>query len=296
MNPLLAAVAAVTALSGLWLFAAGLRPVPEDQVRRSADRLRHQLHGLRGTTPAQRRKRAVLAAAMGAGALVWLFTGWILAVVALPAAAAGLPILLQTSSERSGIARLEAMSDWTRDLSGVIGAGIGIEQAIRASLTTAPQPIRTEVGRLVARLQARWNTEDALRAFADDIDDSTGDLIAAALILGAQRRGAQLASVLTGLADTVADDIRMRRNVIAEQAKPRANARMITAITSGGLLLLFLTPYSEPYRNPWGQAILTVYLGLYVVCLIWLRNITRSPRQARLLGLTPRHTTQGAAR
>ncbi|NDL60214.1 hypothetical protein F7O44_24375 [Phytoactinopolyspora sp. XMNu-373] len=220
-------------------------------------------------------------------------TGWILAIVVMPVAVAGLPAILQTTSDKAEIARLEAMSAWTRDLAGVIGAGIGIEQAIRTSLVTTAAPIRTEVGRLVARLEARWSTDEALRAFADDLDDPTGDLIASALILGAQRRGAQLSSVLTGLADTVADDVRMRRDVSAEQARPRSNARIITLITSAVLLVLFAMPYSEPYRTPLGQMILAVYLALYGLCLVWLRSITKTPRQPRILGAGAKGPTQG---
>jgi hypothetical protein len=70
------------------------------------------------------------------------------------------------------------------------------EEALIATLRSAPDPIRPEVTRLVARLRARWSTEEALRIFADDLDDATGDLVAANLILGARRRGAGVASVL----------------------------------------------------------------------------------------------------
>ncbi len=103
------------------------------------------------------------------------------------------------------------------------GAGAGRDPALD------PGPDPAEVHRLVARLRARWVTEDALRAFADELDDSTGDLVAANLILGARRRGAGLASVLEGLAESVAADVRARRQVEADRAKPRATARWVTA-------------------------------------------------------------------
>jgi len=41
-----------------------------------------------------------------------------------------------------------------------------LEQALIATLRSAPEPIRPEVARLVARLRARWSTEAALRALA----------------------------------------------------------------------------------------------------------------------------------
>ena len=67
--------------------------------------------------------------------------------------------------------------------------------------------------------------------FADDLDDATGDLVAANLILGARRRGAGLASVLESLAESVADDVRARRAIEADRAKPRTTARWVTIIT-----------------------------------------------------------------
>ena len=126
------------------------------------------------------RTRTALAVSVGVGLLLALLTGWIAAVVILPAAALGLPYLL--SAPPAGIRRVEAMEEWTRSLAGVLGAGVGIEQALTATLRSTPEPIKAEVATLVARLRARWDTETALRAFADDLDDVTGDLVAANLI------------------------------------------------------------------------------------------------------------------
>jgi Flp pilus assembly protein TadB len=129
------------------------------------------------------------------------------------------------------------MEEWTRSLSGVLTVGVGLEQALVATLRST-RPDHRRGHRLVARLRARWDTEAALRAFADELDDSTGDLIAANLILGARRRGAGLASVLEGLAESVAADVRARRQVEADRAKPRATARWVTLISVGVLVVL----------------------------------------------------------
>ena len=57
-----------------------------------------------------------------------------------------------------------------------------LERALIATLRSTPEAIKPEVSRLVARLRARWSTEDALLKFADELDDATGDLVAAYLI------------------------------------------------------------------------------------------------------------------
>jgi Flp pilus assembly protein TadB len=136
----------------------------------------------------------------------------------------------------------------------------------------------------VARLRARWDTEDALRAFADDLDDSTGDLIAANLILGARRRGAGLASVLEGLAESVAADVRARRQVEADRAKPRATARWVTIISVTVLVILALSgTYVAPYRSAFGQVLLAGLLAAYVATLIWMKQMATGRPLPRFL-------------
>lgn len=283
MRPVLAAVTAIAGLGGLAATGLGVVRVPLDAgaPRRA---LLHRWRGaLHGHTPATRRSRRRVAVAAALGLVAWLVTGWLLAVAVIPAAVWGLPVLLQTSSSKADIARLEAMSEWAQNLASVLGVGIGIEQAIAAGLRSAPEPIRPEVARLVARLQARWDTAAALRAFADDLDDATGDFLAAALVLGAGRRGDQLSSVLDGLAAAVRDDVRVRRTVDAEQARGRTTARLVTVISASGLGLMLLTPYADPYRTGSGQLLLAALLACYVGCLIWMRRITATPHQPRIL-------------
>ena len=60
------------------------------------------------------------------------------------------------------------------------------------------------------------------------------------LILGAQRRGPGLAAVLDDLAATVAEEVRIRRGIEADRAKPRTTARWVTILTLAVLGLLAL--------------------------------------------------------
>lgn len=239
-----------------------------------------------------RRTKLLLLAGLLAGVVAWWVTGWVLAVVIGPVAVTGLPMLLATSPAVSRIQRLEAMEEWTRSLSGVLTVGVGLEQALVATLRSTPEPIAPEVTRLVARLRARWATEDALRAFADELDDATGDLVAANLILGARRRGAGLASVLNGLAESVAADVRARRQVEADRAKPRSTARWVTIISAGVLVVLAVSgSYVEPYASPIGQVVLVLLLSAYVATLVWMRQMALGKPLPRILGVS-----QGGAR
>jgi len=230
------------------------------------------------------RTRLLLAIGLGIGVVGWLVTGLALAVVVAPIAVVGLPAMLSGSAASARIRRLEAMEEWTRSLGGVLSVGLGLEQALTATLHSTPAAIAPEVGRLVARLRARWDTETALRAFADELDDATGDLIAANLILGARRRGTGLASVLEALAESVTADVRARRQVEADRAKPRASARWVTVITIVVLLMLAASgSYVAPYRTPLGEVVLAVLLASYVGALIWMRRMSLPPVAPRFL-------------
>ena len=280
MTLLVPALAGALVVAGILGVGIGLHPTPTSP---SPHESRGSLTRIRTVS---RRTRLLIVVGLGAGLIAFLATGWILALLLVPSAAVGLPVLLSAPPQAKRIQRLEAMEEWTRALAGVLTVGVGLEQALVATLRSTPAPITDEVTRLVARLRARWTTEDALRAFADELDDSTGDLVAANLILGARRRGAGLANVLEGLAESVAADVRARRQVEADREKPRSTARWVTLISTSVLVLLaFSGSYVEPYRTPLGQVILVVLLAAYITTLVCMRQMAIGRPLPRFLDL-----------
>ena len=281
MNGLLAALAGALVAGGILCLVIALQPAPEKEKQ---SKPRTGRTGWWAAMPARRRWAGL--AALAIGVVAGLLTGWVVLIVLLPAAVLGLPVLLATSTETGRIARLDGIAEWTRNLSGVLTAGQGLEQALMASLRSTPEAVRPQVTGLVARLRARWPTEAALRAFADDIDDATGDLVAAALILGSRKRGPGLAAVLTGLAESTAAEVRARRQIEADRAKPRATARWVTIIATAALAVLALSgPFLAPYGTPLGQAILLVLLASYAATLAWMRHMAGAPAPARFLAV-----------
>lgn len=278
MSAVLAALSGALIAADILGIFAGLRPAPEAPPKPARSRRPR----LWGSIPVRRRWAAV--AALAVGMLAGALTGWLLLIVVLPAAVLGLPLLLATSTETGRIARLDAIAEWTRNLSGVLTAGQGLEQAMMASLRSTPEAIRPQVTLLIARLRARWPTEAALRGFADDIDDATGDLVAAALILGSRKRGAGLAAVLTGLAESTAAEVRARRQIEADRAKPRTTARMVTLLSAGALAILALSgQFLAPYATPVGQVILLVLLACYAAALAWMQRMAQTPAPPRFV-------------
>lgn len=276
---LMGTMAGLLVASGVWAFVAGLRPAA---VRTASPTRRRTWGSASGCGPWERWRWA---SAGTGGLLAWLVTRWPVAGLIVAATILGLPVLLSTSRVASrGIARIEAVEEWTRRLSDILVVGVGLEQAITTSLRSVPEPIRPEVTGLVARLSARWSTESALRAFADDLGDATGDLVVASLILGHRRRGPGLARALTAVADSVAEEVAMRRRVEADRAKPRTTARAVTLITIAVIALGSLNKtYLAPYGTPLGQLVLLGVAGIFIGALAWMRAMTLTAPHPRLL-------------
>ena len=278
MNPLVPVIVGVLTVGGVMGLVAGLRRVP---IATGAPARLGVLSRLVRVP-----RRILISGVLGVagGVLVALLSGWVIAIVVFPLAAVGLPMLLGASDEAHTIERLEGLAEWTRNLSGVITVGVGLEGALVATLRTAPDVIRPEVATLVSRIRSRWNTQEALRAFADDFHDSTGDLVAATLILAAQKRADGLSQILSGLAESVSAEVAARRHLEADRAKPRQTARIVTLITLVCLLVMATTGhYLDPYRSPIGQIVLSVLLALYVGGLVIMRRMARVKPLPRLL-------------
>lgn len=232
------------------------------------------------------RIRATVTAAVAVAFAV--LTGWVIFVFVAPAVVVLVPRLISNQAEQHRVARLEAMGEWTRSLAGVLsGAGAGLTDALIATLRTAPAPIRSEVERMVARLQAGRPVKEALRGFADDLDDQVGDLIAASLLLGATESGAGLSRILNSLATSVSSQVAIRRTIEAERAGNRSQAKVLSIFSVGALALFVLfTPFGQTYRTAPGQVALLVIVSLMGACLYWLKKTTMTAPAPRFLPAT----------
>lgn len=122
--------------------------------------------------------------------------------------------------------------------------------------------------------------------------------MAANLISTARRHAtAQLASVLQGVAESVAEDVASRRRVEAGRAKPRGSARLVTAFSLVVLLILAFTgDYIAPYRTPVGQIVLVFLLVAYAAGLLWMRKMAEGkPCRVSLARPLERVRDDGAA-
>lgn len=270
----LAIIAAIGLAVSLTLIAAGLTTAPP-----SATRPRRRRRQSAALSPVDRRNFLIGA---GVGLVLALF-GWVIALIIVPIFAVALPWLMRVDRGTTP-EQLEAVEEWVRSLSSVIGAGQGIAGAIIATRASCPDDIRPQVEMLISRIHARRPLTDALYAFADDLDNQVGDFVATALIQAAQHEGAGLREALSGIAADVTEEVRARRDIEASRSGARTQARLITMIVMGVLaLFVFITPVGAQYRSPDGQVGLFILSVLFLGALYWLKRVATVKPLARFL-------------
>jgi tight adherence protein B len=237
-----------------------------------------------------------LGLAVAVGVLVGVVTRWPVAAVLASVAGWVLPGLIGPDREhKHRLARIEAIAAWTESLRDTLGAAAGLEQAITATAAMAPTPIRDEVTRLAARLNRGERLAGALRRFAVELDDATGDLVVTALVMAAERNARHVGDLLTSLASAARDQASLRMRVMAGRARIRTSSRVITTVTlsMAAGLVVFNHRYLTPYDGAAGQLVLVVVGALFAFGFAWLSRISRINEPERvLLSAEPRQRSE----
>lgn len=265
------------AVIGLGIYVAVLAVVGLPQ--RPAGKPRRQ------KAPIGQRGRRLLYGVVG-GLVALVATRWIVAGIGIGLLVAFWDRIAGSSSiEKQAIARLEGLAAWTESLRDTIAGAIGLEQAIPATAVNAAAPIRPSLNLMVDRLRIREPLPVALTAFAEDLDDSSSDVICAALLLNARLRGPGLRDVLTALAESTREELDMRRRIEASRKSIRRSVRLVLLIVltmMGGLSVLNRT-YVKPYNSVLGQMMLLIIAALFLLGVLWLRSLAAPSKTERFL-------------
>ncbi|WP_307851145.1 type II secretion system F family protein [Nocardiopsis sp. MG754419] len=225
-----------------------------------------------------------LAASTGAGALVGVVTGWPVGVVLAAAAGWWMPTLLgpdTTSQKQADLA--EGLASWAEQLRDMITGASGLHQAITATAPVAPEPIRTQVQGLEARLRAGQPMDQAASAFAGDVDSDLGDLVALTLTMGASRQSGDVAGALSRLAEAARERATSIARVSSSRARVRSSVRIIAAATTIMLVgMVALNPeFLEPLGTVTGQLVLGLVGGVWALSFLWLARLAAPAEQSR---------------
>lgn len=226
-----------------------------------------------------------VAVALVAAALVGVLTRWPVGSGLAAAFGFAAPALFGgAGARRRAIARTEAVAAWAEMLRDTMAGAAGIEQAIVATAAVAPAPIAAEVRNLAARLE-RHRLSDALRVFATELADPTGDLVVAALVLASEKQARRLGELLGALARSARQQATLRLRVDAGRARTRTSSRVITMFTLGFALGLVVLNrgYLSPYNTAQGQLVLAAVGACFGAAFWWLAAMARVAEPERFL-------------
>lgn len=183
--------------------------------------------------------------------------------------------------------RIEALAGWCEQLRDLLSAEHGIVGTVAATVPTCPDAIRPEVSRLATRVE-RQSAETAIRRFAVEVDDPSGDLIASVLLLAMSHSG-RTSELLGELATTIRDRAAMRLRVEAERSGQRAEGRFVIGFSVVVMLAVTLfgrgSRFLDAYDDALGQAVLTIVAAMFGIGTVWLSRLTRFERPARFLSV-----------
>jgi len=273
-DTLLAVLVGAVAGGGVFLLIVairGLPPRPPGSGR--LERLIRDVFGTRG------------AVALVAGVLGLVATRWVVAGIGIGLLAFSWRGLTGAGAERRALARLEGLATWTESLRDTIAGAVGLEQAIPASMRVAAPSLAEPLARLVDRLHTRMPMPDALRRFADDLDDPGADLIIAALIINSRLRGPGLRDLLGSLSRSVREELDARRRVNADRRSTRRSVQIVVLVSVGMAAALAVLDHKflTPYDGVMGQLILVIVVAIYAAGILWLRRLAQFETPQRLL-------------
>ena len=298
MIPLLAAICGATLIAGVFLVVAGIYGrAPGTRTATPSSTTRLAL--LRWRRAATGKQGRIIAVAILAAAAIWAVSGWPVAGIVTALAVPGLPYFFGAAAvAKRRIDVLQGVEEWVRRLADSMAAGASPIQTIVTATAHAPAAITEPVARLAAELSSpRGDRQQALRRFADEIDDPLGDMVAIALGIAATAPSARTPDMLRVLARQLADDVAARRRIETDRAEPRSEARTIVIVQ-----ILFVvavaafTSYAKVYGTLTGQLVLALLAVIVVGALVMLRQLSITPTPARLLSNSDRAAMRAAAR
>ncbi|TAM88228.1 MAG: type II secretion system protein [Jatrophihabitans sp.] len=269
---LLVATVAAAGATGVVLIVAGAlggrssgAARPPSRLARAARAARDPLFGAR------------MIAGLVLAVVVLLTTRWPVAAAAVLLLVVAWPALFGArAAQRDRVAQLEALAMWVESLKDLVSGAAGLREAIPVSVETAPASLQPPLTRLRGLLAARESLTDALPALAEDLADPSADLVIATLILNARSRGPGLASALQRLAESIREELELRRRIEAGRRGDWRSVQIIVGITLAiGAAMAFLFPpqFTQPYRSVAGQGVLLIIVAIFAASFAWIRRL-----------------------
>jgi len=215
----------------------------------------------------------------------WAATGWLAAGAVLGWVVIVVPLLNDAQkSRRASLALTEALADWADMLRDSMASHAGLGEAIGVTAEVAPEPIKPQVRRLVARAEHQ-SLSIGLGRFAAEVGDPVADLIVAALSIAADGQARNLPALLGEISAAARAETRMRLRLEASRARTYSSSRVLVAMTfiMSVSLMIFAPEFMAPYSEPVGQIVLMLIGVLFAGALFALVSLSKPVKSPRLL-------------
>ncbi|WP_220454037.1 type II secretion system F family protein [Nocardioides immobilis] len=262
-------------LIGLVRLARGLPLLPVDLTRFTRRR---------AAMSKREQRTMVLAAVVGVGVLA-VSRNAVFAVIAAAGAVLWPLVTGGGKAERAALAKLEALAAWTESLRDLAQKGAGLESVIPRTVDTAADVLAPPLRHLSFRLSVRVPLPEALSLFADEVNDSSADLVVAALALAARQRKGQLSRVLTALSTSLRDELEQRTKVMRERNTVRWEAGQVAVLTAALVVAASLfSPQGLPEASSGAAEVLPLLLATaYVFVFSRVRKLAEPEPEPRFL-------------
>lgn len=194
-------------------------------------------------------------------------TGWISLAAVVFGFGLAMPTMLKNRGQRQReLERAEAIASWTELIRDNISGAAGLEQALIVASEIGPPAIRPELQLFLVRLPRR-KLQECLILLSRDLDSRASDLVVAALVQASSLESRALSPLLSRLAASIRENVRMQQRVEVGRTRIRTSARIVVIVTVLTIVVLTLIApqivevYSTPAGQLWLLVVFTIFVG-----------------------------------
>ena len=204
------------------------------------------------------------AAGLFVAIITFALTGWFVLAVAFGGLVMRVPRVRAESQAKEDMDRTKAIATWTEMVRDNMAGAAGLEQALVLAAEYAPAKIYSELS-LFTRSLDHMPLEEALPRLGEDLNHPASDMVVVALTNAARMQASDLGPLLSRLASTTRDDVRLRQRVGIEAAKIKTSSRIVLGVTGFvAVFLYFINPeLVAAYDSAEGQVVLTVVFMVF---------------------------------
>ncbi|MFM7252486.1 MAG: type II secretion system F family protein [Ilumatobacteraceae bacterium] len=169
------------------------------------------------------------------------------------------------------------MPDMLQTMVSSLRAGYGLPQALDVAANQAPEPMRSELQRVLFEQRIGRDPGEALANVAERMDSKDFTWVVSAMQIN-REVGGELAVVLENVGETIRERQRLRRQIDVLTAEGRLSAYVITALPILVAFVLLLTnrEYFEPFGRDSGPFLVLFAGALMAAGWVWIRKIVKA--------------------